>query len=312
MKQFIKNKKITYNLMSFTGYKGLVLFDILTESPKSYEEVCDYFKKHPYVRETISIDTLRVYINSFKLLGCEIKRTKGDDKISRYQIVSHPFELSMTEDEIQSVLKVFKTLNKNISVEEIFALHNFLEKIAALIKNDKFAEDINKVSIFKDINKKLIEDLIDCCKKKDQIVINYNSPNSGDKDIEIIADKLEISNNKVYLYGLGLEYNQYGSFLLARINKIQEIKLNRTIPDNLQEIKVVYELEGRPDYLEYYETILNDDDEKVLIEASISNTFLFKQKLLEYGPACKILEPQSFKEEFIELLKDMKAGYYCG
>lgn len=312
MKQFIKNKKITYNLMSFTGYKGLVLFDILTEGPKSYEEVCDYFMKHPYVRETISIDTMRVFINSFKLLGCEVKRPKGDDKISRYQIVSHPFELSMTDDEIQSVLKVYKTLSKNISIEEIFALENFLLKLASLTKNDKFAEDINRVSILKDINKKLIEDLIDCCKKKDQIVINYNSPNSGKKDIEIITDKLEISNNKVYLYGLGLEYNQYGSFLLSRIVKINEIKLSRTIPDNLQEIKVIYELDGKPENLECYERILNDDGEKVLIEASISNTFLFKQKLLEYGSACKVLEPQSFKDEFVSLLKDMKAGYYCG
>lgn len=298
--------------MSFTGYKGLVLFDILTKGPKSYEEVCEEFINYPYVKETISIDTLRVFINSFKLLGCEVKRTKGDDKISRYQIVSHPFELSMTEDEMQSVIKVYKTLCKNISIEEVFAMENFLEKLAALTKNDKFAEDIYKASILKDINKKLIEDLIDCCKKKDQIVINYNSPNSGKKDIEIIADKLEITNNKVYLYGLGLEYNQYGSFLLSRIIKINEVKLNREIPKDLQELKVIYELNGKPENLEYYERILNDDDDKVLIEASISNTFLFKQKLLEYGPSCTILEPQSFKEEFVSLLKDMKAGYYCG
>jgi len=53
MKQFIKNNKVTYNLMSFTGYKGLLIFTLLIESPKSYEEVCEYFIKDKYLREKI-------------------------------------------------------------------------------------------------------------------------------------------------------------------------------------------------------------------------------------------------------------------
>ena len=96
MKEFIKNQKVTYNLMSFTGYKALLLFSLLSESPKSYNDISDYFFNHPYLRERISIDTLRVYINSLKRIGCEIKRTRGEDKISRYMVVSHPFELKMT------------------------------------------------------------------------------------------------------------------------------------------------------------------------------------------------------------------------
>ena len=86
MKQFIKNQKVTYNLMSFTGYKALLIFNLLTESPKSYEEIKNYIYNHPYLREQISMDTMRVYMNSLKRLGCEIKRIKGEDKVSRYFI----------------------------------------------------------------------------------------------------------------------------------------------------------------------------------------------------------------------------------
>ena len=80
MKEFLKNQTITYNLMSFTGYKALILFSLLSEGPKSYREICDYFVNKTYLKESISIDTLRVYINSLKRIGCEVKRIRGEDK----------------------------------------------------------------------------------------------------------------------------------------------------------------------------------------------------------------------------------------
>lgn len=312
MKQFIKNNKITYNLMSYTGYKGLVLFALLTESPKSYEEVCEFFINHKYLREKISIDTLRVYINTFKRLGCEVKRTKGEDKISRYKIISHPFELSLNEEEIKSIIKVYKTIVKNISVEENFLLKNFLEKIGEQIKNEDFIVNIKTISMFKDIDKKILETLIECCKNKNQININYNSPKSGCKDIEIAVDKLEVSNGKIYLYGTGEEYMEYTGFLVSRIVRINNVKLTRTIPMIESELSIIYELNTDNISLDSNEELIEFKNGKALIRAVVNNEFMTKQKLLELGPACKIIEPETFKNDFIALLKDMKAGYYCG
>lgn len=314
MKEFIKNQKVTYNLMSFTGYKALLLFSLLTEGPKSYEEICEYFLNHPYLREKISIDTLRVYINSLRRIGCEVKRFRGDDKISRYVITAHPFELKLTGEQIQSVIKIYKSIVKNMDVKELLSMERFFEKIGSYIKNDDFIADIRKISMLRDIDKKLLEDLLECCERKEQIVILYNSPNSGEKSIELIADKVDASNGKIYLYGTGFEYMQYGSFLVSRIKKINEIKIEKTIPGELKEFRITYTLDGSPDKLNL------DDNEKIIekhnnyavIEMKTSNDFLAKQKLLEYGPICKVLEPESFKNDFIKLLKDMKAGYYCG
>lgn len=299
--------------MSFTGYKALVLFSLLAEGPKSYEEICNYFLNHPYLRESISIDTLRVYINSLKRIGCEVKRVRGEDKVSRYVILVHPFELKLTPEQIQSISKVYKSIVKKMDVKELLAMDNFFEKIGSYIKDDKFIEDMKKISLLHDINKNILQDLLDCCDKKEQIVINYNSPNSGKKDIEIIADKIEISNGKIYLYGIGFEYMQYGSFLLNRINQIKEIKLEKTIPYNLHEIRVIYELHCPPEkvILQDNEKIIDSDKNKTIIEVVTSNEFLLKQRLLEYGPICKIIHPDEFKNKFVELLKDMKAGYYC-
>lgn len=43
MKEFKKSNIVTYNLMSFTGFKSLMLFALLLESPKSYKEICEFF-----------------------------------------------------------------------------------------------------------------------------------------------------------------------------------------------------------------------------------------------------------------------------
>lgn len=300
--------------MSFTGYKALILFNLLTEGPKSYNEICDYFMNHPYLREKISIDTLRVYINSLKRVGCEVKRFRGEDKESRYVILSHPFELKITPEQMQSIIKIYKSLVKNIDIKELLSLENFFEKIYSYIKNDEFLSNIRKVSMLNGIDKELLTNLISCCDKKDQIIITYNSPNSGKKNIELIADKIEINNGKIYLYGIGFEYMQYGSFLVSRIKQINEIKVDKTIPAGINELTVTYELECNPDQFELSENekLIKKEDNKVTVEITSSNEFLLRQKFLELGPAGKILAPENFKEDFITCLKDMKAGYYCG
>ncbi len=313
MKEFIKTKKITYNLMSFTAFKALILFSELAESPKSYSEICDIFYNHPYLHEKISIDTLRVYINSLKRFGCEIKRVKGDDKISKYVITSHPFELKYNPEQLQSALKVFKSLVKNMDIEELISMEEFFEKIGTYIKNEDFINEAKKVSLLKDIDKNLLKTLLECCEKKNQIIITYASPNSGEKNMELIADKIELTNGKIYLCGIGFEYKEYGTFLVNRIKSVDDIKSETTMPEGLQEIKVVYELyNNKQPELESYETIIEQTDNTFVVEAVTSNKFLLRQRLLALGPNCKIISPDEFKNEFVALLKDMKAGYYCG
>lgn len=78
MKEYIKTDKVTYNLISFTGFKALLLYGFLLDSPKSYDEICEHFLANKHLKEKISIDTLRVYITSLKRSGCEVKRQKID------------------------------------------------------------------------------------------------------------------------------------------------------------------------------------------------------------------------------------------
>ena len=313
MKEFMKNKKVTYNLMSFTGFKSLLVFSLLLESPKSYLEIKDYFEKHEYIKESISIDTLRVYLTSLRMAGCEIIRAKKTEG-SRYRMVSHPFEIALSQEQIKSITKVYKALSKNIELEELILLEKFLYKLAAQLHNKDLEATIEKSPPLYGIDIELLEELLKCAARKSQIEIQYNSPRSGIKNIEIITDKVEFNNNKLYLYGTGLEYNQYSYFPLARIQKIVNIKLRRDEILPPEEITVGYEVKTKVS-----EFKLNDDekiieikDNSIIVEMRTSNPFIAKQRVLSLGCSCKVLYPQSFREEIINTLKSMKEGYFLG
>lgn len=313
MKEFMKNKTVTYNLMSFTGFKSLVVFSLLLESPKSYDEINTYFKKHEYIKEPISIDTLRVYLTSLRMVGCEIVRTRKTEG-SKYKLVSHPFELEITDEQIKSLIKVYKTVSKNIELHELIMLEKFLRKISDLIKNPDLSEALNRVSLFCGIDPNLVEKLIRHCNNKDQITFLYNSPRSGEKSIEIITDKVALNNNKFYLYGTGLEYNQYGYFPISRIKAVLNVKIFKTDVTNIENFTVGYELRANPNEIKLTdeEKLVEIKDGKLLIENTTSNPFIVKQRILSFGYACKVLYPENFKKDIISTLKEMREGYNDG
>ena len=313
MKEFLKNNKVTYNLMSFTGFKSLLVFSLLLESPKSYLEIKDYFEKNEFIKESISIDTLRVYLTSLRMAGCEIIRAKKTEG-SKYRMVSHPFELSLNADQIKSITKVYKALSKNIKLEELIMLDTFLYKLADRLHNKDFKEAIEAVSPLFGLDIALLYELLKCASAKRQITIEYNSPRSGVKPIEIIIDKLCFNNNKLYLYGTGLEYNQYTYLPVSRIKRIIEIKLKNAMIAPPENIIIGFEIKTRQSEFKLGEDekIIEIKENSIVAELSTSNPFIAKQRILSLGCACKVLYPESFKNDIIETLKRMKEGYFLG
>ncbi len=313
MKEFMKNKTVTYNLMSFTGFKSLVVFSLLLEAPRSYDEINEYFKNHEFIKEPVSIDTLRVYLTSLRMVGCEIIRTRKADG-GKYKLVSHPFELKVSDEQIKSIVKVYKAVSKNIELYELIILEKFLRKISLLINNPDLTAAIEKMSILSGVNLELAGQLIRHCKNKDQITFLYNSPKSGDKEIEIITDKVELNNNKLYLYGTGLDYKQYGYFPISRIKAVVSVSMFKTDISNIETLTVGYELNINPNEIKLTdeEKLIDIKDGKLLIESTTSNPFIIKQRVLSFGTGCKVLYPDSFRNEIINTLKKMREGYLNG
>ena len=310
MKEFLKTNTVTYNLMSFTGFKSILIFAMLLDGPKSYKDIQDYMKNHEYLHETISVDTLRIYFNSLKEIGCNVVKERIDG-VTKYSIDRHPFELKFTNEQIKSIIQIYKAISKSIEVTDLISLQQFFEKIAIYITDEKLKKTLKKISPLNNINPKLVQELMEYAQNNTEITMFYKSGNSGNKDITIIIDKLHINNSKLYISGFNSEHNTYSSFLVEKILSIKNVNLNAKTLD-IPEITVGYQYlkDEKEDFeLLSCEKIVESDDKKLIIEITSLNKFEIMQRVMSHSTRCKVLYPEDFKAYTIANLKKMKEGY---
>ncbi len=309
MKEFMKTNTVTYNLMSFTGFKSILIFSLLLDGPKSYKELKDSLTEHEYLHESVSIDTLRIYLNSLKKIGCNIKR-ETKDGITRYSIDSHPFELKISEKQTKSILKIFKAISKSIEISDLISLQKFFEKFSKYITNEDLKIKLKNISPLNNIDSHILQDLINYSQNNTEITILYNSPTSGKKNITIAVDKLSINNGKLYVCGMNSEHKNYSSFLVSRIIKIISINMHKSELD-IPPLTVGYELFENDKNIELLscEKIINSTNNKTIIEITSPNKFEIMQRIMFHSNKCKVLYPESFKSYIISSLKAMKEGY---
>ena len=310
MKEFNKTNKVTYNLMSFTGFKSLLIFSMLLESPKSYHELKEAIRNHEYLNEDISIDSLRVYINSLKKFGCKIKRNKTSDGW-KYFITSHPFEFKIDEEQVKSLIKIYKIILKTLDIRDIYIYEKFLKKLAISINSKDLIDAIEKISIFRGLDIEIVEKLIKYAKINHKIKVLYDSPNSKSKEVEFIADKLAFVEGKLYIYGISLKYQQATSYLVQRIKKIIDVDIENETNIDIKKITVGYEL-----FTSSFNARLSEDEkiveikkDSIIVETETTNLFMMKRKILEYGENCVVLYPETFRNEIIDTLKNMNEVY---
>lgn len=310
MKEFLKTNTVTYNLMSFTAFKSMIIFSLLLEGPKSYKEIQEHLKNHEYIREQLSVDALRIYFNSLKEIGCNIIKITDSGTI-KYTIDSHPFQLQFNNKQVKDIIKVFRAISKSIEVSDLISLQDFFNKISKYVNDDTLKTKLQNISPLSNIDFKLLNSLINYTKNNTELTIYYNSPVSGKKNITILTDKICVDNGKLYLYGVSSEYNNYAKFLVSRIIKIVSVNLtNKKLIS--PELTVTYSYSKKDiDNWEILpnEKILKEDDNSLNIEITSKNKFEIIQRIISLSPNCKVLSPSEFKNEIISVLQKMKEEY---
>lgn len=309
MQEFLTNNTVSSNLMSLTGYRTLIIFQTLLESPKTIDEINDCLLNNQYIKEKFSSDTLRIYINSLRTIGCEITRASKSNG-NKYILCSHPFSYEIPKSQVEAISKLYQNIHDKLDIRDVISIENLFKKLSEQINNKNNINSLNSISILKHIDKNILNDLLLHCKNKNQITFLYNSPKSGKKDIELVADKLSFKSKKLYLWGNNLTHKEYSYFLVDRILKIKNIKLLKT-KDEFSTSKIKYEIYNHNDdyVLESYEKIVEKNNAKLLIEAEVKNEFSIIQKILYMSDNCKIIEPESFKNKIINKLKLMEKTY---
>ena len=307
MQEFLVTNKVNCGFMSLTGYRTLIILKSLLESPKTNDEINECLLNDQYIKEKFSADTLRLYINSLRSIGCEITQAnKSNEK--KYVLISHPFTYSPPKSQILAINKLLKSNYEQKDIREILLTEKVLVKIANNIGSESYKNLIQKAFITKKIEKGLIQELIMHCEDKNQIIFAYNSPKSGEKNIELIADKLSFISGKLYLWGSNLTHNEYSYFPVSKIKKICGIKLSKS-EKTYPNLKIIYEIDSKNIDLESDEKVIAQNEDKVTIEINAKNEFEIMQRILFLGDKCKVLEPRNFKSKLISKLKNMEKIY---
>lgn len=310
MKEFLKTNTITYNLMSFTAFKSILLFSLLAEGPKSYKEIQEFMEKHEYLHESVSIDALRIYINSLREIGCTVDK-KTSNGITRYSISSHPLLLKFDEKQIESIIKIYSAITKNIEITDLITLQNFFIKISEHIENEDLKLQLQNLSPISNIDPELITELLKHVKNNAEITVFYNSKTTKKKNITILVDKLYIRNGKLYISGLNSEHKNYSSFLVDKIMKIVSVNLKEktiTIPNFIVGYQYKKDKNENFELLEN-EKLISSENNILTIEITSKNKFEITQRIMSHSVKCKVLYPKNYKEYIISTLKKMKEGY---
>jgi len=302
------NEQCNPRQISLTGVRAIVILALLNIKPCSFEEIKDFLVSSNIVSREYSVDTIRIDLNTLKYIGCNIsKATKSTNNM--YILRSHPFQLNFTEEEIDTLKKIYKTIYRNLSIERLLEYDNLFNKLADSVKDEKISEHLRGISLLKSYDKKLIKDTLIDAQKQTQLIINYNVPNSKDSKYEITIEKLGFRSDKLYVYCYNHSLKKRTFLNFSRIKEIIARKI-RNENFKTSDTLVEFELNNYENYeLEEFEKIVEIKDNKAIISGSYYTEFIAMQRILYFASDCKLIKPTELKEQLISKLKQMRSQY---
>lgn len=298
--------------ISLTGTRSLVLLGLLIQAPRSLEEIREEFIKLNIMQEHNSNDILRIDLNTLRSIGCEISR--ADKKTNnKYVLLKHPFNIDITEEEIHLLKRALNKIKEHADLESLVKYAELFNKIAEHVSNNDIKEQFIGLSPLKKYSMENINELRFYCKHKKELKILYKTP-TKDKpmEMEVNAQNLVFKNDKIYLYGFDKSKEEVVTLNIKRILKILGCKdcddSNNATPTP---IKVKFKLNNfGVSGLDENEKILEGDAANgFFVEGCYHNNFTAVQRILSFGSACTVIEPEDFKNNIINILKKMRNLY---
>lgn len=302
-------KDVNLNKISNTGVRGIVLLALLTTKPRSLEELKKAYIDCGIMSESSSKDIIRIDLNTLKHAGCKISRcTKGTKY--KYILEEHPYIIEFDENEIEFLKRIYNKAKKEAKILKLLDYDEFFTKLANYVQDENIKEQILGISELKHYNKELIRDIYFACNKKYNLKLAYERPTSKTIVIKnIVAQKLVVQNNKIYLYGYD---NDIKKSTVLNFKRIKEIIL-RAFDGNEKETNLIkikfYLKDDFIDVLDENEIIIETIGDTYIIEGVYYNEFYATQRILSFGKNCKVIEPDDFKKHIISKIKEMRGIY---
>jgi len=305
-----------FDSISVTALRIISILNLLLNEPLNDTEI--NLKLQDIIKgfRPLSKDTICIYINTLRAIGCEISRPTKNNGY-KYTLKSHPFHMNFSRDELNSVIEVRKYISTlgnwklAVEIDELFEqiyeqMSNESKKFFMTYKKSELCREIDVKNISPDIT--LLEKY---CSENKNITLVYESPSSGCREINMSAEKLTLENGSMYIWGFCKTHNET---IYLRLDRIKSIKLSHCCENRIKckILDVKYKISKTSAFLCIpYEgdKIIRETEKEFLIQAKIANKFKFIQEILSYGYSCTILSPQSLRFEVIAKLNKMSEVY---
>ena len=303
----------------------------LCERPMSVDDFNAAFQADPLIQKTVSEDSIWLYINTLKLLGCDISRPSPSNNFC-YELRYQPFGIPLNPDDREILISVKHMAESKMAYPQILHADQFLKKVlrfSTLENNSGVVEDLfnDTHSIDYEAHLPFILGIETAITNRDLLFVSYDSPEKGQEYFYYFPEEILYQRGVLLLRGTRLGYKQDVLLRLDRMLDYEASKQPELIYNELKEmnqatVRVVIKLYGfSPLTLDSLtESLELSEGELVAIEESSDvpamvlsletrNLFSLKQKLLGLGILFEILEPSYLRAEMMEMLIAMNRQY---
>lgn len=294
--------------ISLTGVRAIVILALLNVKPCTFEEIKEFLIASNIVTREYSIDTIRIDLNTLKYIGCDIsKATKRTE--NKYILRSHPFQLLLNEEEVNTLAKIYKHIYKNLSIARLLEYDNLFEKLANGVKDENVSEILRGISVLKGLDKTLIQELLNDAKRHTRLMISYSAGNTHDETYDITVEKLGFRSDKLYIYCFNHTIKKRTFLNFSRLKAVLARSL-RSENVSSDDLIVEFNLKNYKNYeLEDTEEIVSTEGDTALVKGAYYTDFIALQRVLFFGSDCVVVSPSELKENLIEKLQSMRKQY---
>lgn len=322
--------------MNSTAYRIFKLLQWLIQEPLSVDAMNARFCADPLICKPVSNDSIWLYINTLKSLGCNIKRPSPKNSF-QYEMVSHPFGLALTEDQLDALSQAKAFAQQRFTRQEMRALDALLKKVVSFTVCEDPQQLVAQLFArsrsfdYEDLSHH-VEALEHSAVAQQLIQLTYLSPQHGEKTFHFLPMSLFYERGVVYVRGERADFDHPSTLRVDRVLGIApaeddglKTQLQLRQQDRTEVVIQVF-VENPEQFVGfgldenkgiYHESLRWVDRQALPVaEASyyevilqIREFFFLKQTLLLCGLPFRIAAPSHLRDELRQTLEVMKQYY---
>ena len=287
-----------------SGYRILYVLLLLLEGEFSQKEINKKLSSHPFIEKAFTKDTLLKIINTLKVSGFKINK-----KDNKYFISEIPWKSDLAKKHLDTFVELGSFV-KDLGQEELLENYKFFGKnLLRYLSQSKFVGTLAGINTEENIKYQKYLQLI---KKIEQAKKNGCRLKIISENENYVFDSffMEYEPSAVFINGYSVKEHEN-----KKIN-IAEIKTIKQLPQKSSGMSfpscVTFKIKGRlvKSYnLRGHEKLIEFDTEQLVIANKGEDKKVLLKRLLKYKNLCEIITPESFRDEFVTMLKKILQTY---